>query len=202
MSTSKQLDANRRNAQKSTGPKTPAGKAASCMNALKTGIHAKSAIIKGEKAEDLQDLIEEYYSHHQPDTPELRAIVDDLIVCEWEIRRITHCGAQMWNHQVEDSWEKAKYPTGKVAANNHKSHLALQRRLDSTRRGRDRALKLLREHRTNPIPTPEPAPGPDPTQTIVPPATSPEIGFVPPTPSEPPAVPDSLPDSHPEVVLS
>ena len=38
----KQLAANRRNAQKSTGPKTPEGRAVSKMNALKHGILSKA----------------------------------------------------------------------------------------------------------------------------------------------------------------
>ena len=42
MSTRRQIEANRRNAQKSTGPPSVTGKAASSMNALKTGIYAKS----------------------------------------------------------------------------------------------------------------------------------------------------------------
>ena len=42
-----QLAANRRNAQKSTGPKTPAGRGVSKMNALKHGILSKEAVVRG-----------------------------------------------------------------------------------------------------------------------------------------------------------
>ena len=71
MSTPRQIEANRRNAQKSTGPTSVTGKAASSMNALKTGIHAKSLLLKTEKLDDLEQLIEEYYQHHQPALPRL-----------------------------------------------------------------------------------------------------------------------------------
>ena len=42
MSTEKQIEANRANAEHSTGPKTPAGKAKSRKNAWKHGLTAKS----------------------------------------------------------------------------------------------------------------------------------------------------------------
>src|SRR5947199_58583 len=42
MATQAQIDANRRNSQKSTGPATDAGKLASSLNALKTGLYAES----------------------------------------------------------------------------------------------------------------------------------------------------------------
>jgi hypothetical protein len=44
----KQQEANRRNAQHSTGPKTPEGKAAVRLNALKYGLRARDIIISGE----------------------------------------------------------------------------------------------------------------------------------------------------------
>jgi len=50
MPTQNQIQANRRNAQHSTGPRTAEGKAASSMNALKSGIDARSSVIPGEDA--------------------------------------------------------------------------------------------------------------------------------------------------------
>jgi hypothetical protein len=50
MATQAQIDANRRNSQRSTGPVAAAGKAASCLNAVKTGLYAESLLIQGESA--------------------------------------------------------------------------------------------------------------------------------------------------------
>src|SRR5581483_6015180 len=54
MATVKQIAANRANARKSTGPRTPEAKAAASRNALKTGIYAPGSIIRHESAEMLK----------------------------------------------------------------------------------------------------------------------------------------------------
>src|ERR1019366_3127569 len=103
MSTLSQIEANRRNAQKSTGPASVTGKAVSSMNALKTGIHAKALVLPTEKLADLEELIEEYYRHHQPASPEARLLVDDLITCEWTLRRLGAAETQAWKYQEQES---------------------------------------------------------------------------------------------------
>jgi len=111
--------------QHSTGPSTDEGKAASSMNALKTGIHAKSLVLPSEKLADLQLLIDEYYQCHHPTTPEARALIDELIRCEWLQRRLHTAETQLWAFDAKDAWTLWKFgyetnwPTGadpKVAA--------------------------------------------------------------------------------------
>ncbi len=48
MTTEAQISANRSNAHKSTGPRTPEGKAVVAQNAIKHGLLAQDVIIKGE----------------------------------------------------------------------------------------------------------------------------------------------------------
>ncbi|HLY20616.1 MAG TPA: hypothetical protein VKR61_25490, partial [Bryobacteraceae bacterium] len=64
----KQKVSNRRNAQKSTGPKTPEGKAKVRFNALKHGLRARSAIIPGEKLERFEQLCADLEDDWQPKT--------------------------------------------------------------------------------------------------------------------------------------
>ena len=190
MPSEKQIAANRRNAQKSTGPSSVAGKAAASMNALKTGVHAKSVIIPCEKAADLQQLIEEYYAHYQPATPQARGLVDDLIRSEWTLRRLDTSEASLWNYQNDQSIRPVpdSHRQGKVLSQNAKTLGFIQRRLDATRRGRDRALDQLRELAGHPEPITPPLPEavPDPV-TSRPLVTSSQNGFVPSsTPQTPP----------------
>jgi len=194
MPSEKQLAANRRNAQKSTGPTSVAGKAASSMNALKTGLHAQSVIIPGENAADLKQLTSEYYAHYQPATPQARGLVDDLIRCEWTLRRLDTSEASLWNYQNDQSFRPVPdaHRQGKVVAQNAKTFGLIQRRIDATRRGRDRALGQLRElaRHPEPVPAPRPIATTDPA-TPEPPITSTPIGFVP-SPSSAPSAPAAM----------
>ena len=99
MSTLRQIEANRRNAQKSTGPTSVTGKAASSMNALKTGIHAKSLLLPTEDPAELDELVEDSYRSFHPTTPEARSLVDEFIYCEWSLRRLRAAETQSWQHQ-------------------------------------------------------------------------------------------------------
>ena len=62
MASQAQIDANKRNAAKSTGPKTEAGKARVKLNALKDGSHARTArpVLPQENAAELQRRIDQW----------------------------------------------------------------------------------------------------------------------------------------------
>ena len=116
MSTLRQIEANRRNAQKSTGPTSVTGKATSSMNALKTGIYGQSLVLPSENLADLDQLTEDYYQHHQPATPDARCFVDDLIYCEWMLRRLRAAETQAWQYQSDNKYsDPQKYPLGQSA---------------------------------------------------------------------------------------
>ena len=59
--------------RKSSGPTSVTGKAVSSMNALKSGIHAKSLVLPSGKLADLEQLVADDYRRHNrdigPDAP-------------------------------------------------------------------------------------------------------------------------------------
>jgi hypothetical protein len=67
MTTQRQIEANRRNAQSSTGPQTAAGREASAHNALRHGIRAEKYLLPGEEGE-FQQLLEALREHWKPAT--------------------------------------------------------------------------------------------------------------------------------------
>ncbi len=98
MATPKQTAANRMNAQKSSGPRTSAGKAASRFNPLKHGIFAIHQIMFDETPEDLAELAAEYHEHYNPADAHERSLVDTLVANEWRIRRMRRVEAGLWEH--------------------------------------------------------------------------------------------------------
>src|SRR6478735_11182186 len=176
MSSEKQLTANRRNAQKSTGPTSVTGKAASSMNALKTGIHAKSLLPPSEKLADLEQLIDEWYQRHNPTTPEARSLVDDLIYGEWLKRRLRTAETQIWAYDHQENYRPdPKYPLGQTAASRGKAFAQLQWRIECTRRASRQALQDLQQlqSQTAPAQNAEPAvESPDPASVILSPQTT------------------------------
>jgi hypothetical protein len=194
MSTLRQIEANRRNAKKSTGPTSVTGKAASSMNALKTGIHAESLVLPIENPADLEALIDDYYRHYRPASPLARAFVDDLIRCEWHLRRFDNAETQMWQYQNQNTYgDEEEFPLGQSCTCHPSSFSKLQYRIDATRRARTRALQALENLQAEPAPA---APAELPAPPSLPPSpqtTSPQIGFVPSSPAFAPPQPDSVP---------
>jgi len=56
MLSQRQVDANRRNAQLSTGPRTPEGRAAVDLNALRDGLTAQTTVLPNENPEEFQEV--------------------------------------------------------------------------------------------------------------------------------------------------
>jgi hypothetical protein len=146
MSTSKQTEANRQNAQKSTGPRSPEGKAASRFNALKSGIDAKSQVLPDEDPDQLEVLVAEYQERFSTATPERRLLVDTLVNSEWLLRRLTRAEAEFWQyeaHRTESEYSSNEHPIGRVLYFGDRVFDRLQRRVDAINRNYHRALKEL-----------------------------------------------------------
>jgi len=184
MATLKQIEANRLNAQKSTGPRSVEGKAVVRMNALKAGIDAQSTIIRGENPADLEALTNEYLQAHSPATPQERFYVDILIHCDWQMRRLTRADAQLWEYRFQDySHLPEDCPLGKIYFYTDRVFARLERRMKDVERSYKDASQELARLQSARAPEPDPAPPLQPSETE---PISPGIGFVPPEPCDNP----------------
>jgi hypothetical protein len=88
MATIKQIDANRRNAQKSTGPKTPEGKSAVSMNALRHGLRARSVVLPGENRDEFHQLCDDLEAEWQPQSRTEHFYLEQMAVSQWKLTRM------------------------------------------------------------------------------------------------------------------
>src|SRR4051794_17161673 len=87
-----QITANRANAQKSTGPKTLEGRAASRMNALKHGLLSQEVLICGPHRQESETeffaLHDRFRNELQPMGPMELMLVDQIVTTHWRLRRV------------------------------------------------------------------------------------------------------------------
>jgi len=88
MASPAQIEANRRNALKSTGPKTPEGKAATAGNALSHGLRSDRTIIFDESEEELAAFGAGIRLALAPADDYEAALVDRIIHIEWRLQRV------------------------------------------------------------------------------------------------------------------
>ncbi|MGA2593179.1 MAG: hypothetical protein ABSH32_24960, partial [Bryobacteraceae bacterium] len=89
MATQAQIDANRRNAEKSTGPRTEAGKAKSSRNGLVHGMAAEKHTFATEDPEAFSLFVDRYRDHLQPVGPIEEDLVDSIATTMWHRRRFS-----------------------------------------------------------------------------------------------------------------
>lgn len=108
----RRIAANRANAQKSTGPRTPEGKAKSRANAVKHGLYVQhlelAAAALDDEREELDALLADLRERYQPQGTEEEWIVDRLAATWWDLARI-HKHRQAYLAKVITAWERDPY---------------------------------------------------------------------------------------------
>ena len=110
MVSERQLEANRRNAKRSTGPKNTTR---SRYNAQKHGLLSKAAIIEdGDAKEDpreLEDILEALWADRAPEGAMEELLVDRIANCYWRLRRVQRAEVgeirRVADSAVMDAWE-------------------------------------------------------------------------------------------------
>ena len=97
------IEANRRNARKSTGPKSAGGKAVSRMNGYKHGMLAREVVLRGkldgERGREFQTLQRLYWDHLEPVGPLEEMLVERIVTTYWRLHRvlIAERGEILWS---------------------------------------------------------------------------------------------------------
>jgi hypothetical protein len=88
MTSQARIDANRRNALKSTGPRTPAGKAVVRLNPLWHGAFAADILLPGEDAAAFARLRGRFRRLYRPSSQAEEFLVDRMVLASWRLQRL------------------------------------------------------------------------------------------------------------------
>ncbi|MEN7974160.1 MAG: hypothetical protein ABFR47_10050, partial [Verrucomicrobiota bacterium] len=169
MASEAQINANRLNAEKSTGPRTAEGKAAISKNAVKHGLFAAETVINGEDQArfDLRRAV--MLDEWQPVGPMETMIAERIVSLAWRLNRAERMQNQVLDEMIEwmgptpieyyirdsappylrDSEEKFTIPEpakalGRIARNDWASDKVLERLMIYERRIENSMLKMIR----------------------------------------------------------
>ena len=100
MATAAQKLANRANARKSTGPRTPDGKAAARMNALKHGMTAAVVVLPHEDATSYHELRAALVDSYAPANAHERMLVDHVAAANWRAIRARRFETALFDNEI------------------------------------------------------------------------------------------------------
>src|SRR5271165_2397169 len=101
MSTQSQKEANKLNAQKSTGPKSEEGKAKSSLNRLSHGLASSATIVPGEDPEEFKALLTDLAGEYDPATATEQILVEKMALSQWlSLRAFRLQGEAFLNEQL------------------------------------------------------------------------------------------------------
>jgi hypothetical protein len=108
----KQIEANGRNARKSTGPKTPAGRAVSKMNAMKHGLLSKEVLVHGkyikENGREFAALRQRLWEDLNPVGMQEEMLVDQVVTAYWRLHRALKAESGEITLSVDNGhWERS-----------------------------------------------------------------------------------------------
>jgi hypothetical protein len=116
MATQRQLEADRRNARRSTGPRTGEGRRASSLQALQHSLRSRLTVIPGEDLAEYQDLFDRYVDLFQPQNIRDLDAVHKAVTCQWRLRRVAAIESEMFSQTIQARLRAPLDPNQKLAA--------------------------------------------------------------------------------------
>ncbi len=105
MASEAQVNANRRNAKKSTGPTTPQGKEVISKNALKHGLLSNSILIPGELPDVFATFAQETMAELDPQGPIEECMAERIVAYLWRLKRILNLESDLFSNRGFDGMD-------------------------------------------------------------------------------------------------
>jgi hypothetical protein len=178
---------NRQNAKKSTGPRTPTGKARSSQNAIKTGLYSATALLPDEDSEEYRAHAESYALSLRPQDPVQADLVKSLSDNVWCLRRVRRLVAVQTGRAAAMFGEDGSRPPYSAMAVETRTLESFSRHEHRLQNAIVKTLKLLKELQKEP-----------PREEDLPAPAESESGFVPNTEFKTAAASSTVPRSAAE----
>jgi hypothetical protein len=160
----KQQQANRGNAKRSTGPKTPEGKAAVQFNALTYGLRARALFLPTEDFDEYNQHWAAFEAEWQPQTPTERFYLETMASSHWLLARADASEQRIRSTSLGLDHEGALLERVDARrARLERSFTAAMhelRQLQKERQARPQPQPPQTEQTAKPVSTPAPKPGP------------------------------------------
>jgi hypothetical protein len=103
MTTLAQTEANRRNASRSTGPRSAQGKESSRFNATRHGLRAEQIVLPTEDPDEFRLHCADWVDDWKPATATRRHLVERLAVASWRMRRCVRIESARLTERIKQS---------------------------------------------------------------------------------------------------
>ena len=158
MPSNSKIEANRRNSQLSTGPRSDAGKLVVARNACKHNLTSLNIAIAGEDLEEFQILLHETAIDLVPRSTIENALVQQIAYAEWKLLRIAQWETDLINAAMSRREANCQKLFGETPA---EALIRLHRYESQVRRAWHAALREIRVHQKSAASSTVPPPLPD-----------------------------------------
>jgi hypothetical protein len=136
MTSEKQIEANRRNALKSTGPRTPQGKAVVRLNSLKNGFRARTSTLPIDDPGEFEQLCADLETELHPVSRQEQIQVEEIATSYWKLKRLDEFEQDLLMLQRITSKERMALlvQSTKMAAQLRRAYAAAQHELERLQR--------------------------------------------------------------------
>jgi len=114
MTSQKQIEANRRNALDSTGPKAPETKAIVAKNAVKHGLRAQHTVIKGESQDEFNEFRNELIRYFNPVGFLEQLLADRFVTASWRLRRVVRIEVELYDYMQQPTCHAGLDPVSRI----------------------------------------------------------------------------------------
>ena len=140
--------ANRRNAKRSTGPRTPSGKEIAARNAMKHGLRARELVLYDESVEAYEAFVDELNLALEPGDEFEEHIVERIALCAWRLKRAGRIEAAVINDIAQGSpFGNRKVELSSPFIHRDDTIRTIARYETTLDRALERAHRLLERHR-------------------------------------------------------